>query len=639
MSAIFGLLRFDGQGVTQRDVDRMGRTMAHRAPDGIHAAVMGPAGLGRGLMRLTEEDLLDVQPVRHVGSGLTLVADVRLDNREELAATLDISDAVLRDMPDSALMLAAYRHWGEGFATRLIGDFAFAIWDAAKQMLLVGRDHMGQRPLFYHRADDFFVFASEAKALWAIEGVPRKLNEDQLGRQLLMAVDRHVGETIYADINILRGGMTMRVAADGSVQQSSYWEPHAAPEHVGRDDGYYLATYKRLVEEAIACRVRRLTRPPGLNFSGGFDSGTIAVVAGPIVAARGQKVIAVATVRPEGDVRSGNARAAAGAYHDRPYLDLVLHTRGSESLFADIEDYFAVAEIAGCVNYSKQAMFRIAADRGARLVMDGHGGDYTVNPRGHATLGHFLVLGQPIRFAREFLRCKRRTGDGAIKIFRRHVLPALLPLSFIRWRIKRRLWTSALRETWRQRFANPAFMAELSARRAVNPASLREFGFRPQRGRDNQLSALRRTMTMPPAHDSIAAWQGTILTRPFHDKRIVEFALALPHRLKFRDGAERYLARQAFGALLASPILDRLSGNDSPQPDLTEVMVDVAPAALADARALDVDGRLSRYIDIDLAGSVIARKPTEAMAEQTRYMAAVEALAVARFLAWFDQSN
>lgn len=639
MSAIFGLLRFDDQAVTQRDVDRMGRTMAHRAPDGIHAAVMGPAGLGRGLMRLTEEDLFDVQPVRDAANGLTLVADVRLDNREDLAAALDIADAALRDMPDSALMLAAYRHWGEDFPTHLIGDFAFAIWDARKQSLLVGRDHMGQRPLFYYRAHHMFVFASEAKALWAIEGVPRQLNEDQLGRQLMMSLDRNVGETIYADIHILRGGMTMQLSAHGEVRQSSYWEPHAAPEHVGRDDAYYLATYKRLVEEAIACRVRRLTRPPGLNFSGGFDSGTIAVVAGPVVAARGQKLIAVATVRPKGDDRNRNARAAVSAYRDRPYLDLVLHSRGDETTFTDIEEYFEVTENSGSVNYSKRAMFRIAAERGARLVMDGHGGDYTVNIREDALLGRFLRQGNLVRFMREFIAFRRRTGASIRLLVMRDILPALLPLSVHRWRVNRRMWRGPLRETWRQRFVSADFARDLIARGVVDTDRLREFGLKSGRWEDFQRAVLRRMMTMPPGHDSIAAWEGTVLTRPFHDKRIAEFSLAIPHRLKMRGGAERYLARQAFGGLLAPFTLERVRGNDSPEPDLFDVVVEIGPAALAEARRLDRDGRLSRYIDLDAVAAVVSREPGNSLADLTRYGSAVAALAQARFIAWLDRTN
>src|SRR4051812_38987305 len=113
MSAIFGIVRFDDGPVAQRDVERMGKTLAHRGPDGRKVAVEGGAGLGHCLMRVNQEDWFEAQPIRD--GALIVVADARIDNREALAAEIGIGDAALRDMPDSAVLLAAYRHWGEDF--------------------------------------------------------------------------------------------------------------------------------------------------------------------------------------------------------------------------------------------------------------------------------------------------------------------------------------------------------------------------------------------------------------------------------------------------------------------------------------------------------------------------------------------
>ena len=95
-----------------------------------------------------------------------LVADLRLDNREELAAVFGMGAAELRVMPDSALLLRAYKRWGEACAEHLLGDFAFAIWDGRAKKLVLGRDHMGQR--YVHlpsRQPDFFVFATEVEGV------------------------------------------------------------------------------------------------------------------------------------------------------------------------------------------------------------------------------------------------------------------------------------------------------------------------------------------------------------------------------------------------------------------------------------------------------------------------------------------
>lgn len=110
MSAIFGVIRTDGAPVSEREIGRMANTLAHRGPDGRHIAVHDGVGMGHCLLRVNREDWYEAQPIRD--GGVTLVADMRLDNREVLADELGIADARLCDMPDSAILLAAYRRWG-----------------------------------------------------------------------------------------------------------------------------------------------------------------------------------------------------------------------------------------------------------------------------------------------------------------------------------------------------------------------------------------------------------------------------------------------------------------------------------------------------------------------------------------------
>ncbi len=129
MSAIFGILRFDGGAANARDLERMGNVLAHRGPDGRKSVVEGSIGLGHCLLRVNEEDRFERQPLIDREAELTLVADCRIDNREELANAFGLSAADIRDLPDSAFILAAYKKWGEDCPAHLLGDFAFAIWD------------------------------------------------------------------------------------------------------------------------------------------------------------------------------------------------------------------------------------------------------------------------------------------------------------------------------------------------------------------------------------------------------------------------------------------------------------------------------------------------------------------------------
>lgn len=636
MSAIFGILRFDGEAVPPGDVDRMGKTLAHHGPDGRHTAVDGCMAMGHCLLRVNQEDWFEAQPIRD--GELLLVADARIDNREALAAEIGIADTALGDMSDSAVLLAAYRHWGDGFAEYLLGDFTFAIWDARARILLLGRDHMGQRGLFYHHGNGFVVFATDVQALWAVEGVPRRLSEDALGRRLMMAVDQIPGQSLFEDITILPNATVSRFDQRGVASSHRYWTPHAGTEHRGRDEAYFLDTYRATLEEAVACRVRRLIKPPALCFSGGFDSGIIAALAGPIAAGQGRRLVAVSSVLEEGLSLpfANTARAAVEAFRPYPFVDLHYYTRGDDDAFSDIETSFAATHNLIGTQYVRRGLYRIAASAGARLIMDGHGGDYTVNSRANGMLGRILLRGNVVRFAREFRLRLKKTGHRVHHVVRRDVLPGVLPLSVMAayFRMQR-----GFRPLWWKRGVAPSFARSLIARGAVDPARLRQHFQTENRWHARFLQILRNTAAAPPAQRILANAHELEFSRPFHDKRVVELGLAIPERLQFRDGLERYLARNTFADRLPASLLSHTLGNSLEDPDKFRMGKVSAPAALAEARALDRDGRLSDYLDFDTLGAIVAEVDPKQRKDHFALQYATIKIATARFIAWFDQSN
>jgi asparagine synthase (glutamine-hydrolysing) len=636
MSAIFGILRFDDEAVSPRDIERMGNTLTHRGPDGRKTAVEDNVAMGHCLLRVNEEDWFEAQPIRD--GELLLVADARIDNREALASEIGIADAALRDMPDSAMLLAAYRHWGEDFAEHLVGDFTFAIWDARAKTLLLGRDHMGQRGLYYHHGKGFLVFASEVQALWAVEGVPRRLSENELGRRLLGSFERVRGQTLFEDVAILTNATLLRVDGSGATASRVYWEPHAGPEHHGRDEAYFLDAYRATLEEAVACRVRRLIKPPALCFSGGFDSGTIAALAGPIAAAQGRRLIAISSVLEEGDSFpfSNTARAAAEAFRRYPFIDLRYYTRGGDDIFSDIEESFAITHNLIGTQYVRRGMYRIAVGAGARLIMDGHGGDYTVNMRSFGMLGRILLRGHARRFAREFRLRLRTTGHRAHHVLRRDVLPGVLPLWIMAtfYRARR-----GFRPMWRKKGVTHDFVRSLIARDAIDPARLRQTYPAKNRWQARYLHLLGNVAAGPAGERIMAGAYGLEFSRPFHDKRVVELGLAIPEDLQFKNGLERYLARRAFADRLPASLLSHVLGNAMEEPDKFRMGKACGPTALTAARGLDRGGRLSRYIDFDALEEIIADADPKNRDDHIELQHATIKIAAARFIAWFDRTN
>ena len=130
LSGVFGIVNTAGAAVSAADLDRQKDALRHLGPDRATHWAGANTGLGAMLMRVTGEDLFDRQPIRE--AGLVFVSDARIDNRDEVAAALGIGEAALRDMPDSALLFAAFRRWRDACVDHVVGDFVFAVWDDAR---------------------------------------------------------------------------------------------------------------------------------------------------------------------------------------------------------------------------------------------------------------------------------------------------------------------------------------------------------------------------------------------------------------------------------------------------------------------------------------------------------------------------
>src|SRR5215472_16721747 len=156
MSALAGLWRFDGKPDAAEGCGRMLRAQEIYGPDAGGEWSAGFVALGRRLKRLLPEDAFDRQPLIGAGGRFVLVADVRLDNRDELIDALGISWTRAAELSDAAILLAAIERWEGDYIERLIGDYAFALWDGKYRRLSLARDPLGMRPLQYHRGSGFF---------------------------------------------------------------------------------------------------------------------------------------------------------------------------------------------------------------------------------------------------------------------------------------------------------------------------------------------------------------------------------------------------------------------------------------------------------------------------------------------------
>ena len=634
MSAIFGILRLNGEEVHARDLERMGNALVHRGPDGRKFATDGPLGFGHCLMRVNQEDTFERQPLIDREAGLTLVADCRIDNREELAAEFGLASADSSNLPDSAFILRAYKAWGAGCAEKLLGDFAFAIWDEHWKELVLGRDHMGQRHVFYHRCKGFFAFATDINGLWALPEVPRNLAEVRMVSTLVFEDPDEVGATNYEGIRAIPGGTVLRLTADGTISTRRYWEPHADPMHTGRDEAYYVETYRKILGEAVACRLRRATTAAGLFMGGGFDSSAICALAGPVVKAQGRKLVAVSSVMPE-DYRGSIHHARKWCEMCRrhmPHLDMRYVTREDLDVFTFMARAFHANDGEYSPNgYVIHAILAEIAAAGARIVMDGSGGDPTLNTRGQNALARLLRGGQFRRFAAEFNATRRHLRLSVKQTFVRHVLLRLMP--------------DALTGLWRRHRGKLAlFGPTIPLSRELIREHSRTEALRHRRRieKGRQVGVLRMQQNSPSHGMSVAAAAyGLSITRPFRDKRVVEFGLAIPEALRFKNGKTRYLAREALKELYPPEFQDRPPGNDDMGPDFLMMAKRIEPRVLAEIDRMEKAGYLSRYFDFPRMRKMLTQRSVEQHASGNEYdtRQALLAFLAARRIEWFRGDN
>ncbi len=181
MSAIFGLIHFDGSPVVAEDLARMQQALAYWGGDGGGLWRQGHVGLGCNIRQITPESRYETFPVTGAAGNLWLAGTARLDNREDLCRLLGIPQVEWPTTPDTQLLLLAYERWGQDCPDHLLGDWSLALWDEPRQQLFLARDHYGITGFYYYHDSRFLAFASGNKGLTGPAPGAEKDKSDSIG--------------------------------------------------------------------------------------------------------------------------------------------------------------------------------------------------------------------------------------------------------------------------------------------------------------------------------------------------------------------------------------------------------------------------------------------------------------------------
>ena len=286
LSGIAAILHFDGSPIETALLDRMTEAVAHRGPDRSGTWTNRSVGLGHRMLCSTEEAVHERQPLCDERGQVCLVFDGRVDNREELRKALLDVGIVLRDDTDAELVLNSYLQWGENAPTRILGDFAVAIWDGPRNALFCARDVFGIKPLNYYIGPNFVLIASELHQLFCDPRVPRIPNEGMVGEYLAFQIT-HREETLWEGIRRLPAAHFMWVKS-GLVDKHRYWDFDLSRQVRHQRDEEYASEFLSLFQESIRCRLRCRGRI-GSYLSGGLDSSSVSVIANELLQQNGSK--------------------------------------------------------------------------------------------------------------------------------------------------------------------------------------------------------------------------------------------------------------------------------------------------------------------------------------------------------------
>lgn len=271
MSGIVGIWNLDGRPVAPSLLASLSAALSHRGPDGDDQWMSGSMGLACRLLKVTPESLAEIQPT--IGpSGTALVFDGRLDNRAELLANLNDARGVTAESPDPVLVLAAYDRFGDRVAEHLAGDFAFGLFDPDRCRLLLARDAIGIRPLYYTRTHNTVIFASEIKALLAHPDVPAVPNDDMLACFLVSSAPKDTSMTCFKNVASLLPAHCAIVTPD-SFSTRQYWDFAVTEQRFGSFQDYAEA-FRHHFTQAVRRRLRS-AHPVAVSVSGGLDSSSI----------------------------------------------------------------------------------------------------------------------------------------------------------------------------------------------------------------------------------------------------------------------------------------------------------------------------------------------------------------------------
>ncbi|HEY6477310.1 MAG TPA: asparagine synthase (glutamine-hydrolyzing) [Polyangia bacterium] len=534
-------------------VRAMTDAIAHRGPDASAVHQNGPAVLGHTRLAIIDLSTEANQPMVSADGQVTLVFNGEIYNFHELAAGLRAAGVALRTKSDTEVLLELYRLHGPSFVGKMRGMFAFAIWDAPRRRLLLGRDRLGKKPLYFYLGARGLSFASEMRALLADGDIARQPEPRALHAYLSLGFV----PTRYAAIEGVRKVPpgTIAVYENGSLRVEKYWELKFAPRP--RPVGELIEELRSLMFEAVKLRLVSDV-PLGAFLSGGIDSSAVVAIMSK-VGAKPVKTFSIGF--EEKDFSEVEYARKVAKLYETEHHEEILRPRAAELLPKLVRFYGEpFADPSALPSYLLSEMTR----KHVTVALSGDGGDeafagYT--RYAHEKLARFLRL-LPRALVMPAARFIEKTFPGRRAGFWGEVGATV--------RTHARLIQLDETTHYLAQFGNfgPAQLDELctpdfaaagaDAGRALYAETLDSGSATDALARLLELDTKVYLVDDIFTKVDIASMANSLEVRcPLVDHRLIEFAASVPSEMKMKGFRGKWLLRKALGDLLPHDILYR----------------------------------------------------------------------------------
>jgi len=552
MCGIAGFTHFDGYMGDKGTLKKMGDSIYHRGPDAGGEYLDAHVGLAHRRLAIIDLSDAGIQPMTSPDGKYIIVFNGEIYNFQVLRAELSAAGYPFKTHTDTEVILALYATESENLLSKINGMFAFALWDTTTQKLLIARDRMGKKPLYYLQTDTQFAFASEIKAILTLPNVPRDIRLDAVYDFFAY---QYVPDpkSIFTHIHKLPPGHYMTVDADG-IKITQYWD--VSFKHTSTESETDLT--QKLRELATHCTKQRMVSdvPLGAFLSGGVDSsGVVAMMAN-------NSDTPVKTCSIGFDDKKFNetefAKAVADKYHTEHH-EFTVHQNVADNLekivayfdepFADpsLVPTFFVSELA-----RQQVTVAIAGDGGDE-VFAGYE-KYTTDATENRLRNKFpAVIRKQLFPALANLLAKSnstlcRKGKSLLTSLSHDPAMGFYTTNS---QIEDRQWQKLAKQDVKQKLGD------------YHPSKITIDAYEKADGPDHLAKILYTDMkTYLPGGilvkvDRMSMANSLEVRAPLLDKDIVEFAATLPSNMKFKNGEKKHILKEAFKPMLPDGILYR----------------------------------------------------------------------------------